>query len=133
MLEMEKRQFDRVNFFQLSRDGDLIPVWVFHRARPDTVLGVLVDISAEGVQILTDKSSQLDANNYLLIVHVDEALDRNSIDVRVNRLWSKSDGTLYIRNGFAFRGGEDLTHYSEQLLVLRDTGHQWLRCELAAT
>lgn len=133
MLEMEKRQFDRLNFFQLSRDGDLIPVWVFHRARPDTVLGVLVDISAEGVQILTDKSSQLDANNYLLIVHVDDAPDRNSIDVRVNRLWSKSDGTLYIRNGFAFQKGEDLTHYSKQLLALRDTGHQWLRCELAVT
>lgn len=130
---MEKRQSDRVNFFQPSRDGNLIPLWVFHRTCPNTVLGVLMDISSDGVQILTDKSNQLDANNYLLVVHLDDAPDRDSIDVRVNRLWSKSDDSLYIRNGFAFQGGEDMTHHFKKLLALRDTGHQWLRCELAVT
>jgi hypothetical protein len=128
---MEKRKSERVQFFQLPRDDGLIPVWVFHRAHPDSILGLLLDISAEGVQIFTDKSSPMLGDAYQLIVHAGENQSSEVISVCVRRLWSKPDGTLYTRNGFAFEGGEELMPYLEKVLASRDAGHQWLRCELA--
>lgn len=130
---MEKRKSERVQFFQLPRDDALMPVWVFHRGSPDTILGVLLDISEDGVQVFTDKSSPLLGDAYQLIVHDDEAESSELISVRVRRLWSKPDGTLYIRNGFAFEGGEELKPTLGKVLAARDAGHHWLRCELAIT
>jgi hypothetical protein len=129
---MEKRKTERVQFFQLPQDRDLMPVWVFRRDHPDNVLGLLVDIGADGVQIFTDKSSTLEADAYRLIVHADETEDSQSVSLQVRRLWSKPEGNLYIRNGFTFETGEDATSPIEQVLASRDAGKQWLRCELAA-
>lgn len=128
---MERRQSERVQFFQLTRDDDVLPVWVFQRAYPDATLGLLLDISAEGIQILTDKCSPLDDQTYRLIVHAEETSSDNFITVEVRHLWSKTDGTLYIRNGFAFDDGEDLLQSIERMLAARDAGMHWLRCELA--
>lgn len=129
---MEQRQVERVQFFQLAHDDDLMPVWVFHRAQPDSILGLLLDISANGVQVLIDKSHPLAAWTYRLIIHADETSDTRFITTRVCRLWSKVDGTLYIRNGFAFVDAADLQPAIEQILAARGTGQRWLRCELAA-
>jgi hypothetical protein len=129
---MEKRKSERVQFFQLPRDKDLMPVWVFRRDHPDNVLGLLLDIGAEGAQVFTDKSSPLKADAFRLIVHADETGGSQSVSLCVRRLWSKPEGNLYIRNGFTFEAGEDATSSIEQVLAARDAGNQWLRCELAA-
>lgn len=110
---MEKRKSERVQFFQLPRDDALMPVWVFHRGSPYTVLGVLLDISEDGVRVFTDKSSPMPGHDYQLIVHDDESESRELISVRVRRLWSKPDGTLNMRNGFAFEGGRVEAHSRE--------------------
>jgi hypothetical protein len=127
---MDKRKSERVQFFQLPFNHDLIPVWVFHLANPDSVLGLLLDISADGVQIFTDKASPLQDDAYQLIVHSDEVASSSFISVRVHRLWSKPDGTLYIRSGFVFDGGEASLPSIKDVLAARDAGKQWLRCEL---
>jgi len=129
---MEKRKSERVQFFQLSIESDLEPVWVFRHAQQDSVLGLLVDISVDGLQVLTDKSSPLVGDGYQLIIHADEPQNRNFISVQVHRLWSKEDGTLYIRNGFAFSEGGALIPSIEKLLAARAAGQQWLRCEFVA-
>jgi len=130
---MEKRKSERVQFFQLPQDRDLMPVWVFRGDHPDNVLGLLVDIGADGVQVFTDKSSPLREGAYHLIVHADETQDSQSVTIRVRRRWSKLEDNLYIRNGFTFEAGEEATPSPiEQVLTLRDAGKKWLRCELAA-
>lgn len=129
---MEKRKSERVQFFQLTRDDEVMPVWVFQRASPDSILGLLLDISAEGAQILTDKSIQLPRDTYQLIVHAGEQPGDDFIALSVQRLWSEADGTLYSRHGFSLGSGEEAAASLDRLFTLHATGRKWLRCELKA-
>ncbi len=128
---MEQRKSERVQFFQLPTDGDLVPVWVFQLTQGNPVLGLLLDIGIAGAQILTDRANPLAGTDYNLIIHGDEAPGAGLLSVRVRRLWSKAEGTLYLRNGFVFEAGMDMTPIIASLRAARDSGHQWLRCELA--
>jgi hypothetical protein len=129
---MEKRLSERVQFFQLTHEEDVPPVWVFQRAHPGAILGLLLDISAAGIQILTDKSSPMLDEAYQLIVHVEESASVSFTSVVVRRLWSNPYGALYIRNGFVFAGAKDSASPLSQVLAARAVGQKWLRCELAA-
>lgn len=129
---MEKRLSDRVQFFQFHHDHDLRPIWVFRHAQPESVLGLLLDVSEEGVQILTDKSPSLQGDSFYLIIHSDACQVANFCAAQVRHLWSKAEGTLYVRNGFAFDGVGDLASFIARLLVARADGHKLLRCELVA-
>lgn len=130
---MEKRLSERVQFFQLTREDDVPPVWVFQRAHPDAILGLLLDISAEGLQILTDKFSPMQEETYQLIVHTEETTSVGFTTAVVRRLWSNAYGTLYTRNGFVFAEvGDDLASPINRVLAARAAGQKWLRCELAA-
>ena len=128
--KQEQRKSERVQFFQVPRNEDLVPVWVFHRMREDSVLGLLLDISSEGVQVLTDKSIALTDDSYELIAYTDEADRNRHVSIAVLRQWSKPDGTLYVRNGFAFAAGTDASSSIEALMAARSAGQQWLRCEI---
>lgn len=132
MRSVERRLSERVQFFQLPGATDLIPVWVFQRAHPDTVLGLLLDISAAGIQILTDKNTPLPVEYYQLIVHADDSADTRFITAAVKRLWSKPEGALYVRNGFVFDRDHELASQINDVRAVREAGRQWLRCELAA-
>lgn len=123
---MEKRKSERVQFFQLSMDKDIKPVWVFGQTDPEATLGLLIDITPDGAQVITNKSQELVADDYRLIAYTSEAPDREVLTVNVRRCWSRLDGTLYIRNGLVF----DEQISVQPLLVARDAGSRWLRCEL---
>ncbi|OYY93449.1 MAG: hypothetical protein B7Y41_11845 [Hydrogenophilales bacterium 28-61-23] len=126
----EQRKSERVQFFQMPRNEELVPVWVFQRASEDSVLGLLLDFSSDGVQILTDKSRRLDGDAYELIAYVDETDSSNFVSARVHRQWSKPVGTLYIRNGFSFADRDVSMPCCEAMFAARDAGLQWLRCEI---
>lgn len=123
---MEKRKSERVQFFQLSMDKDIKPVWVFGQTDPEATLGLLIDITPDGAQVITNKSQELVADDYQLIAYTSEAPGREVLTVKVRRCWSRLDGTLYIRNGLVF----DEQISVQPLLVARDAGSRWLRCEL---
>lgn len=129
---MEMRRSERVQFFQVPQADVVLPVWVFRRSGLETILGLLQDISEDGVQILTDKSCPVEDGCYLVDVQAGEQQDAGHITLCVRHIWSKPDGSLYVRNGFAFESGEDSAPAMGQILAARESGQIWLRCELAA-
>jgi len=123
---MEKRSSDRVQFFQVGTGKDIHPVWVFRQTSPGAVLGLLLDIGANGAQVLTSKTQDLAGGNYRLIVHADDTPGKEALSVNVRCRWSQHDGTLYIRNGLIF----DEEALVDEVHALQGGGMHWLRCEL---
>ena len=125
---MEKRRTDRVQCFQLGTDADIQPVWVFRKAHPDAILGLLLDIATDGAQVLTDKTQSLagESNAYRLIIQSEEASDPDTVVAHTRCAWSKPDGTLYIRNGLVF----DNEISMQNILSKKVKDSKWLRCEL---
>lgn len=130
---MEKRQSERVQFFQFAREDEVIPVWVFQRSNSDAVLGLLLDVGANGLQILTDKSGPMHGHSYQLIVHADGRQSTKLIYIAVQRLWSQAKSALYIRHGFEFVHTDDLPAALSLLLAAHTAGQKLLRCELVPT
>jgi len=129
---MEKRQANREQFFQFNRDDELMPSPLPRCGRPDVVQGLLLDISEDGVQILTDKSNIMNGDSFLVIVHADDYPSVDFITATVRRLWSKADGARYMRNGFAYEGLRDLASFIANVLAAHDGGYNRLSCELVA-
>jgi len=124
---MDKRKTERVQFFQLSTERSIQPVWVFRQTHAEAVLGLLFDIGASGAQVLTTKSDELfDEKPYQLIVHADDDPVREALKVNVRRCWSRGEGTMYVRNGLIFEETVSLPH----LFAIHEVEPRWLRCEL---
>lgn len=123
---MEKRKVERVQFFQMSTGKDIQPVWVFRQHNPEAVLGLLLDITSQGAQVLTNKFQELDGEDYELAIRLGEDFAEESFTVKVGRRWSRPEGTLYLRHGFAFE--EPLS--MQTMLSALHVGVNWLRCEL---
>jgi hypothetical protein len=125
---MDKRANQRVQFFNLDLKDEIQPIWVFRRTSPESVLGLLIDISTSGVQVLTDKGSPLSGDTFQLTIHCDDEL---SIALIVNRKWSLAEGTLYHRNGFSIEV-EEVRHIPGAEIVIEGqaSGKRWHRCEL---
>ena len=129
---MERRFSARVQFFQLATENQLTPIWVFQRTRENSTLGLVVDISDYGVQILTDKSTPLPNSAYELIAHSDAEAQAMYPSILVVRRWSKAEGALYIRNGFLFDSPPKALPLITALRRTHSTNQPWYRCELAA-
>lgn len=124
---MENRKSERVQFFSFGSANQIVPVWVFRKSSPDSILGLVTDVSAEGLQVLTDRGSLLNNDFYSLTAHVEG--DEFPAFV-VKRIWSREEGTLYLRNGFRFwEAGLSQTSIGN-ILASTPSNVQWLRCEL---
>jgi hypothetical protein len=132
-MDVERRLSERVQFFQQPGDDVAVPVWVFNHAKSDTILGLLLDVSDEGVQIMTDEAVPPLSDEFQLIVQTDETANINLAVATMHKLWSKSDGTPYVRHGFSFDGDINLTMLLDCVFAARDSGRQWLRCGLIAS
>ena len=125
---MDKRNSERVQFFNLGISDDIQPIWVFRRTSPDAILGLLIDISFEGAQVVTDKETSISGDTFQLTIYPN---DEESFALIVNLKWSRSEGTLYDRSGFAFEATEDqYVAAVHKVLKSHLNGKQWLRCEL---
>ncbi len=121
---MEKRKSKRVEFFQLGTGKDMQPLWVFRKTCPEATLGLLIDISPEGAQILTSKEETLQEIAYRLVIHTDTENDVLSIDAFC--CWSRPNGTLYSSNGLVFGDKASLQAMAPAL----ESDCRWIRCEL---
>ncbi|MEW5768900.1 MAG: PilZ domain-containing protein [Pseudomonadota bacterium] len=128
---MEKRQSERVQFFQVPLEKEVVPVWVFRRSHPNALLGLLLNISLAGVQLLTDKAHALDDGSHRLTVYTDDRSQDIFLSAQVRHLWSKTDGEIYSRHGFFFTDEKVLAPAIAKVMAAREIGMQWLRCELA--
>jgi len=125
---MENRKSERVQFFQLGAGSNIHPVWVFRQTNPDAVLGLLLDIGADGAKILTDKAHDLAGQAYRLMIHGGNVPNEPTLTINGRCRWSQNQGTLYINNGLIF----DETITGDELLELERQKREfgWLRCEL---
>lgn len=127
---MERRLSERVQFFQQPGIDVAIPVWVLNGARPNTTLGLLLDVSDDGVQIMTDEPIQSCGDEFQLTVQNDEFANTHLAIATLRKLWSRGNGTPYVRHGFAFTGEANLPVLLNCVMAARDSGQQWLRCGL---
>ncbi|RTL52753.1 MAG: PilZ domain-containing protein [Rhodocyclaceae bacterium] len=128
---MEKRHSERVQFFNARDESGIQPVWVFRQTRQDSILGLLVDISNHGVQIITSRDAAMDGDMFQLVI-LDESEDGHYLTTLVNRRWHKDEGTLYLRHGFSFEEEDDIADAIHAIVAAGaglSTG-KWLRCEL---
>ena len=127
---MEKRKGRRVEFFNALDEQGVHPVWVFQHTDLQATLGLLIDVSLEGVQIISRKETPLDGTLYRMDVYGSGSSQKLFPAVYVNRIWTGDEGTIYSRHGFALQ--EDVRGSAMQAIVAaREVGEKWLRCELA--
>lgn len=126
---MDRRVSERVQFFQSPARNTALPAGVFGLAHANAVLGLLLDLSDDGVQMLTYRAKLLAADTYKLIVHVGAPVNKSATVASVRRLWSK-EGELYVHHGFAFAGDVKLTRLLDCVMDARAAGKLWLRCAL---
>jgi len=125
---MEKRTAKRVESFPVEGTRGIEPVWIIQETTPDAILGLLVDIGANGIQILTPSGLDLKENGYRLMVHTDKR--DHLMTTIVSPKWSRAQGTMYHRNGFEFGKDVDPRADVDKVLAARQAGYRWLRCEL---
>lgn len=123
---MEKRDLERIQFYEVSSDKSIIPIWVFEQKDGEAIPGLLLDISKEGAQILINNSQKLDGKSYQLVVHSVENSAEALLKVKVVHCWSKPEGTQYERNGFEF----DEKLLMKTISSLRKSDFHWYRCDL---
>ncbi|MBC3936610.1 PilZ domain-containing protein [Undibacterium rugosum] len=132
MSQPEKRQYQRIQFFRLVKDQDLIPVWVFNSVSPgSSIAALVVDMSENGMQVLTSTEEKPEASRYFLHFLGDEG---NTLDIpamQVERIWSTHEQGLYVRTGFRLDAVDRLT-----LDLMQDKMHRnpaaFIRCSLSA-
>jgi hypothetical protein len=127
---MDNRHHPRVQCFQISQEHDLKPVWVFRMASANGVLGLIVDVSMGGLQVLTDKNEEMRLSDYRLIVHDDLSENGELCALDVVCRWSRAEGALYFRSGFEYSDAPNATGAVEALRARVASGHKWMRCEL---
>lgn len=123
---MEKRKAERVKFFQLGMGTEIQPIWVFRQTCPESTLGLLLDISADGAQVLPHRSNERPGETYCLVIQQLDKPGNEVLRATVWCCWSHDDGTLYTRSGFIF----DEQASVQRVLAVHDAGSRWLRCEL---
>jgi hypothetical protein len=133
MNQTENRAFNRVQVFLLHENEEYVPVWVFNsKMNPSgSLVGLVVDLSESGIQVLTDAREPLSSQQYEITFLTDDK--RNvlaSPRCRITRVWSQSNGGLYANTGFAFAGNVDGT-VKILLDSLRDGSRKFLRCALS--
>ena len=123
----EKRVNARSQFFLLQSDGNPISFYSF---RPedvvDAVPALIVDLSSDGLQILTANAEALAQKNYKLeLVTVGQV--GSGKQYNVHAVWSRPDG-VNMRTGFATEESSELVKDVEALLSR--SGDRVLRCVL---
>lgn len=128
--EQDQRSAPRVQFFNLAQEKDFKPVWVFRSSAGTAVLGLLLDISESGVQVLSDKSAPLEAEHYLINLQRSSASSSPFPTLEVHKVWSRMEGALYWRTGFTLVAHPDVPAIVQRIQAAAEAGEKWMRCEL---
>ena len=129
---MESRTRPRTQCFKVAHDHDLTPVWVFRQATEDGILGLVVDFSEGGIQVLIEKSDTLDAEAYTLYIDGLGGPPATQPGFRIIPRWTGALQSLYCRCGFEFADPATALDCVEHLRQEVAAGPAWIRCELLA-
>ena len=121
---MEKRKSERVKFLKLVTGNEMQHLWVFRKTFPDSILGLLMDISPEGAQVITGRTEYLQEADYRLVIHTET--EQEALTIEAHCCWSRPNGTLDSGIGLVFNE----TAHLQSIVAALDSGSRWLRCEL---
>ena len=130
-MSIDQRRSPRVEFFLVPAEHEQLPVWVI---KPESLSesrgGVVVNLSEDGLQILTAAEPPLDAQHYelRLLLGEDEGVPLFSASVR--RVWSRPLSKIVQLGGFEF---ETSNSEAEEFLLAQTaqiTARKWVRCVL---
>lgn len=129
---MERRLTERVQFFQCPPTLIPMPVSALDHSHTDTTSGLLLDISDDGVQILTSDDLTSYSDTFELTILPNGKSTASCTIATMQRQWSKPEDANFIRSGFAFAGDVQLATLLDNVLDARDAGRQWFRCNLVS-
>lgn len=131
---MERRNKKRFEAFMLQKDKGYIPVYMFSEEDDDTILGLMLDISASGCRLLVSKSNEeLPQKIRLKMLSSDRTVEEE-IEIETNMQWCYNGYSIEHKAvGLKFLNEE--AHEKEiERLVNRFIQHQeeeaFVRCEL---
>lgn len=129
---MDNRRHPRTQCFQMAHDHDLTPVWVFRRATPDGVLGLVVDFSDSGLKALVEKHESLDAEFFIVFIGEQFEGPDPRPSFTVARKWTGVPMGLYDLCGFEFTDPAEAQDCVQFMKNQLGSGNAWIRCELLA-
>jgi len=129
--DVENRKFERSSFFLVQIERDFLPVWVF-QPHDDTagLLGVLVDASEGGLQILLQKNTLHVGQQFEMFVINQIGGDELSLPpAKIQLVWSEDIANTYTKCGFIFQSNNrgEIHQLHAQAL---GSEHKFLRCVL---
>jgi hypothetical protein len=121
----------RAQLFVVRKDDAHIPVFAL-RASDDfsAVPGLIMDLSATGVQVLTSSKAPINHANYTMELVSGHAEDAESSQlVALHLEWSRPDG-VHVRNGFTFlpQAADKVSEHIQNRV--NESDHGLLRCVL---
>ncbi|MFZ6799644.1 PilZ domain-containing protein [Undibacterium sp. Di24W] len=129
--DVENRKFERSSFFLVQIERDFLPIWVFQPHDDSAgLLGVLVDASEGGLQILLQKNILVVGQQFeMFIINQIGGDDLPLPPAHIQLVWSEDIANTYTKCGFTFQS------YSRgeihQLHAQAHSGeHKFLRCVL---
>ncbi len=130
-MSIDQRRSPRVEFFLVPEEHEQLPVWVIKpQSLADARGGVVVNLSEEGLQILTAAEPPLDAQHYelRLLLGEDEGVPLFSASVR--RVWSRPLSQIVQLCGFEFESSNSQAEEFLRTQTAQITARKWVRCVL---
>lgn len=130
-MSIDQRRSPRVEFFLVPAEHEQLPVWVIKpHGLADAHGGVVVNLSEEGLQILTAADPVLDAQHYelRLLLGEDEGVPLFSAAVR--RVWSRPLSQIVQLCGFEFESSSSQAEEFLRTQTAQITARKWVRCVL---
>ncbi|WP_457426644.1 PilZ domain-containing protein [Roseateles sp. P5_E7] len=130
-MSIDQRRSPRVEFFLVPDEHEQLPVWVI---KPESLAqargGVVVNLSEEGLQVLTSADPALDAQHYelRLLLGEDEGVPLFSASVR--RVWSRPLSRIVQLCGFEFESPNSQAEEFLRTQTAQITARKWVRCVL---
>jgi len=130
-MSIDQRRSPRVEFFLVPDEHEQLPVWVI---KPESLAqargGVVVNLSEEGLQVLTSADPALDAPHYelRLLLGEDEGVPLFSASVR--RVWSRPLSRIVQLCGFEFESPNSQAEEFLRTQTAQITARKWVRCVL---
>ncbi len=130
-MSIDQRRSPRVEFFLVPAEHEQLPVWVIKpEGMADARGGVVVNLSEEGLQVLTAAEPLLDAQHYelRLLLGEDEGVPLFSASVR--RVWSRPLSRIVQLCGFEFESSNSEAEEFLRTQTAQITARKWVRCVL---
>ena len=127
----DNRKHERVNFFLVPVEREMVPVWVF---KPEldgqSHAGLILNHSESGMQVLTGADDNVEGERFAFMLLVEESQSHAQFTGKGRRVWSRPLGKLGNLSGFEFESGDSSAHAFLEEFAPSLEQKRWVRCLL---